>query len=331
MTELKNSPTLVVCMIVKNEERVLERCLDGLDGIYDELCIVDTGSTDKTVEIAQRYTDKVQVFHQCNDELGNIIDFSAARNRALEMTQADWVLQIDADEVIRQGKEHIRTHISREDTDRIAMIIRNGRADNDVLSGRLFRRSNAQGYKSAIHEYLEFDGRAELDNRLMIENLPNKEGKETGSERNIRLCLKQLEGKPNDSRTWYYLGSEYLLKQDFSQAAECFKNAKLHDNYKQGKYHVRYYLAVSLFQCHDWSGAVDAANEAVDIDDRYAESYCLLGDVFFTLGILDKAEIAYQQALSCTPPNDALLGTKPWAYQAHPASQLEKIIELSDA
>ena len=65
--------TISVCMIVKNEERVLERCLDSLRGLMDELIIVDTGSADRTKEIAARYTDKIYDFAWVGD-------FSAARN-----------------------------------------------------------------------------------------------------------------------------------------------------------------------------------------------------------------------------------------------------------
>ena len=70
--------TISVCMIVKNEEAVLERCLDSLNGIAEEIIIVDTGSTDKTKEIAAKYTDKIYDFTW-------IHDFSAARNFAFTL------------------------------------------------------------------------------------------------------------------------------------------------------------------------------------------------------------------------------------------------------
>lgn len=85
--------TITVCMIVKNEEKVLERCLCSLQGIWDELVIVDTGSTDSTKEIAARFTDKVYDFAW-------IDDFSAARNYAFSKANCEYIYSADADEVL---------------------------------------------------------------------------------------------------------------------------------------------------------------------------------------------------------------------------------------
>lgn len=82
-----------VCMIVKNEEKVLERCLNSLKGIWDELIIVDTGSSDNTKKIAGKYTDKIYDFEW-------IDDFSAARNFACSKAKKDYIYMADADELL---------------------------------------------------------------------------------------------------------------------------------------------------------------------------------------------------------------------------------------
>ena len=81
--------TISVCMIVKNEENVLSRCLDSLSGLWDELIIVDTGSTDETKEIAKKYTDKVYDFTWT----GN---FSDARNYSFSKAKGDYIYCADA-------------------------------------------------------------------------------------------------------------------------------------------------------------------------------------------------------------------------------------------
>ena len=86
-----------VCMIVKNEEKVLRRCLDSLAGLYEELVIVDTGSTDSTKEIAGRYTDKVY-------DLVWTGSFSDARNFAFDKCTCDYIYSVDADEILA-GKQ----------------------------------------------------------------------------------------------------------------------------------------------------------------------------------------------------------------------------------
>ena len=85
--------TISLCMIVKNEEKVLSRCLDSVKEIVDEIIIIDTGSTDKTKEIAKKYTNKVLDFKWIND-------FSAARNYSFSFASMDYVLWLDADDVI---------------------------------------------------------------------------------------------------------------------------------------------------------------------------------------------------------------------------------------
>ena len=94
--------TISLCMIVKNEEQVLARCLDSVADLMDEIIIVDTGSTDKTKEIAAQYTDKIYDFEW-------IDDFSAARNFAFSKASMDYIYSADADEVLdAQNRERYR-------------------------------------------------------------------------------------------------------------------------------------------------------------------------------------------------------------------------------
>ncbi|MDD3172594.1 MAG: glycosyltransferase family 2 protein [Herbinix sp.] len=85
--------TISICMIVKNEEKVLERCLDSLKGLAEEIIIVDTGSTDLTKQIAARYTNRIYDFEWVND-------FSAARNFSFSKASMDYIYAADADEVL---------------------------------------------------------------------------------------------------------------------------------------------------------------------------------------------------------------------------------------
>ncbi|MFP4101975.1 glycosyltransferase family 2 protein, partial [Coleofasciculus sp.] len=84
---------LSLCMIVKNEEASLPQVLESVQPIVDEMVILDTGSSDRTIDIAQEYGARVYHFQWCND-------FSAARNQALQYVRGRWVLVLDADEVL---------------------------------------------------------------------------------------------------------------------------------------------------------------------------------------------------------------------------------------
>lgn len=95
---------LSICMMVKNEERNLKRCLDGLKplmrNLESELIIVDTGSTDHTVDIAKTYTERVYL-HPWNNH------FSEMRNITISYATGEWILVIDADEELTDGTDMI--------------------------------------------------------------------------------------------------------------------------------------------------------------------------------------------------------------------------------
>lgn len=93
-------PTISLCMIVKNEEAVLARCLESIADLMDEIIIVDTGSTDRTKEIAARYTSKIYDYKWTND-------FSAARNFSFSKATMEYIYTADADEILDQ-ENHAR-------------------------------------------------------------------------------------------------------------------------------------------------------------------------------------------------------------------------------
>ena len=100
--EKHSSITISLCMIVKNEEKVLRRCLDSIRDLMDEMIIVDTGSTDRTKEIAAEYTDKVYDFTWTGD-------FSEARNFSFSKAKCDYIYAADADEVLdEENREKFR-------------------------------------------------------------------------------------------------------------------------------------------------------------------------------------------------------------------------------
>ena len=109
--------SLSLCMIVKNEEDVLGRCLESVKGLADEIIVVDTGSDDLTKEIAAHYTDRIYDFEWRDD-------FSAARNFAFSKGTKDFLMWLDADDVI-PGEEAERFRSFKEnltpDTDVVMM------------------------------------------------------------------------------------------------------------------------------------------------------------------------------------------------------------------
>lgn len=146
-----------MCMIVKNEQDILKRCLNSYAGTYDELIIIDTGSTDNTKEIARQYTDKVYDYVWCND-------FAAARNFAFSKAGCDYILTVDADEELdtynNKALRDLKAAILPE-IDIVQMYYVNGSDFNSVynvhkeLRPKLFKRIRTFNWISPIHETIQ--------------------------------------------------------------------------------------------------------------------------------------------------------------------------------
>jgi len=111
--------TIALTMIIRNEESNLSRCLESIKNVVDEIIIVDTGSTDTSIDIANKYKAKISNYEWADD-------FSAARNKALEQVQSDWVLHLDADECLSKESEYsILSVVNNTVADALSLPVRN--------------------------------------------------------------------------------------------------------------------------------------------------------------------------------------------------------------
>lgn len=146
------TPLVSLCMIVRDEERFLSECLESAREAADEIVVVDTGSRDRTVEIAREFQAKVVQF-PWND------DFAAARNRSLEASSGRWVLTLDADERVAPGTAAKIREAAREGGWDVGLLpfinMRDGQpCGRQWLSCRVFRRTPGMRYVGRIHEQL---------------------------------------------------------------------------------------------------------------------------------------------------------------------------------
>ena len=143
-----------LCMIVKNEEKVLDRCLASVFDLMDEIIIVDTGSTDRTKEIAGKYTGRIYDFAWCDD-------FSKARNFAFEKAACDYIYSADADEVLDE-ENHEKFRLLKEnlmpEVEIVQMYYGNQLANGTVynfdreLRPKLFKRLRNFVWTEPVHE-----------------------------------------------------------------------------------------------------------------------------------------------------------------------------------
>lgn len=222
-------------MIVKNEEKYLEKCLTALKPILEnvdsELIIADTGSTDRTVEIAKKFTDNVFHFEWIND-------FAAARNSTLDRAQGEWYMFLDADEIIKDCTELIEFFNSGEykKYGSASIVIRNyndlAKMDlfNNISLKRLTALQNGVRFTKAIHEHFDRD-------ILPCRNLTNTIADHYGyvykdgdkildtakikTSRNLELLFQELEeGKKGG----------YISEMTYGQIADCYIWLKDNEN-----------------------------------------------------------------------------------------------------
>ena len=167
--------TFSVCMIVKNEERMLKRCLDSIADLMDEIIIVDTGSSDRTKQIAEKYTDRIYDFNWVGD-------FSKARNFAFEKATCDYIYSADADEFLdeenREKLKQLKETILPE-IDIVQMKYTNqlefGTIYNydEELRPKLFKRIRTFRFEEPIHEMVVLEP-VVFDSDIVIVHKPEE-------------------------------------------------------------------------------------------------------------------------------------------------------------
>lgn len=212
--------TISLCMIVRNEEKVLARCLDSVRGIADEICITDTGSTDKTREIAQKY-GTVQVFPWCDD-------FSAARNFSFAQARMDYTLWLDADDVLLPSDRQKLLALKAE-LDGTADVVmlpyhtgfdEQGRPTFFCYRERLLKTSAHFRWQGAVHECIAPRGNIRYGDAAVTHRKPPC----AYSDRNLKIYENLLaKGEKLDARGSYYYARELLAHKRYAQAVEAFE------------------------------------------------------------------------------------------------------------
>ncbi len=211
-----------LCMIVKNEANVLDRCLKSVNGIVDEIIILDSGSDDETKTIASKYGAEIYDFTW-------IDDFSAARNEALDKAKYNWILHLDADEEIDElHKNSIKEIIKNNQVDGFFIGVRNFAAKGSFekytedLQVRLFRNKPEFRYQNRIHEQIgnsiEQNRGIVLKSEIIINHYGYMEKNIEKAQRNLPIILKAIEENPDDSYINFKLGETYKVLDDINNS-----------------------------------------------------------------------------------------------------------------
>lgn len=212
--------TISLCMIVKDEEDVIGRCLDCVKDIMDEIIIVDTGSTDKTKEIASSYTSNVYDFEW-------IDDFSAARNYSFSKATKEYVMWLDADDVLLSEDiiklKNLKNTLSPS-VDVVMMkynlgIKKDGTPICTYYRERLLKRSKSFKWIGSVHECIKISGKITSSNIAITHKKMKKP-----TSRNLDIFEKMIQkGKKLNHRELFYYARELYRNNRYDEAIKYYE------------------------------------------------------------------------------------------------------------
>lgn len=306
-------------MITKNEENDLPRCLERIRPYVEEIIVVDTGSTDATREVAAAFDANVFNFRW-------IDDFSAARNQSLASASGDWILVLDADELIAQKDlNRIRTLIMRDDVDAYGMQQRNysydisgagwrppdeydecmslGYESNPIV--RLFRNNKGIEYSNKVHETL-VESLTRLNCNVVDSGIPihhygfvkPEASRDKKRDLYLRIGLKQIEEKPDHPRAHYETALIYKNTGRIYEALNHFeKVASIDPTYEA----VHFNLGEVFTKTGEFQKAIESYRESIRRNPDHEASYVNLSAIYFDLSRTDEAIELLEMAIERNP------------------------------
>lgn len=297
-----------VCIIAKNEEKNIERCLSSIQHFDCEIIVVDTGSTDRTKEIAQKYGAKVYDFEWIND-------FSAARNFSISKASYDWILVLDCDEWTEESDPEEFVFLAREYPSYVGRLKRKNLTPNgdqqriyvDMVE-RFFNRRYYH-YESTIHEQLT-PSTSQTPYAFILPltvlhsgYVGTAEKLEAKRIRNMTLLEKELDKHPDDPYLYFQIGQEYFCLDDYETAAEYYSKVLTYDIDPTLEY-LR--LTIQAYgNCLLHLGRIEEALQFEQIYDTFAKNpdfVFLMGRIYYMAGQPIKAMSEFIKATSMDNP-----------------------------
>lgn len=255
---------ITVVLIVKNEEALLARCLESVKEA-DEIIVSDTGSTDRTVEIARQYTDKVLTDYVWAD------NFAEARNHAKKGATGDWILSIDADEVLAVPFARVR------EATELAFLAVNVKMtaefgpQTQFWFPRLFRNSPQVWWEGAVHNHLSVMGEDVGEVGIQFGYSP---AHATDKLRSLRILEKEVATRSDAVRERFYLAREYFYRRMYEQAVIQFGKYVQVSRFLPEKADAFLCMARAYWEMRMPDDARDACVQALIINPHFKEA-CL--------------------------------------------------------
>lgn len=280
--------SISLCMIVKNEEDVIGNCLASVKDVVDEINIVDTGATDRTREIVSQYTDRIFDFKW-------IDDFAAARNYSFEQATKEYILWLDADDVLLPEEAQKLQELKETLNPGVECVTFKYNYASDEKGNptlvfrreRLVKREKNFKWVGFIHEYIGGDKMVSMDADIAVTHK-----RIHGSpDRNLNIYRKKLsEGVPFSTRDTYYYGKELYYHSLHEEALEVLGSLLEVPIWVEEKIDI-------ICKMSDSYVSLGRTKEAKKLLLRAFEESNPRGEVIYRLGQIDENEGRYKEAI----------------------------------
>ncbi|MHC4267006.1 MAG: glycosyltransferase [Planctomycetota bacterium] len=286
------NPSISLCMIVKDEEELLPTCLESIKYHVDEIIIVDTGSIDRTVEVATKYNAKIY-HHQWENS------FSKARNYSLKYATCDWILILDADEEI-DGNDvsRLKSLLRESDADLIYLQVFDRTMDGEIVSvsnsERLFRNHLGIHYEGIVHNTLKYNCGTEVSDIKIFHygyNL-DEEKMERKFVRTSALLREQIKNDPLNPMPHHFLAIAFSSRNKYDECIdEALQAIKLfeHNNINTNVMLLTCYtVSVAFYNKNDLVNAENYALKAINLFPDYQDGHYILSSIYMRNKDYDK-------------------------------------------
>lgn len=284
-------PTLGLAIIVKDEEKDLPVLLESVKGVFDEIVVVDTGSKDRTKEIARSYGAKVYDFEW-------IDDFSAARNFSFSKITSQWTCWLDADDVLLPADKARLVALKPTLGSHDAYLFQYNYAQNEFGAStcmlwrhRILRTTLKIPWLCAIHEHLAIPfGLNVLRTDITVMHRRSPEANKKDEGRNLRILKKAVQAAPDDQRMRFYYARELEQVGERQEAIRQFEQyLSKPTDYADNKVSAISTLAQTYLTEKQGDKAIATCFRGLECDPRWAEFYYVLGHVYYARAEEDKA------------------------------------------